>query len=63
MRRAGYGLMNAEERTLRDHFRRVDKAAAEDRAIALAVEQGVIDARRFLDQPEGEKVCNAGCNR
>jgi len=55
--------MNAEERTLRDHFQRVDEAAAEDRAIAVAVEQGVLDAKRFLSLPEGKRVLERRCQK
>lgn len=56
MRKREYELMNAEEHTLRAHFRRVDEAAAEDAALEAAVQQGVEDARKFLLMPAGKKV-------
>ena len=55
-RRSEFELMNLEERTLRDHFRRLDLAAAEQRACEEAVRQGVADAEAFLKQPEGKRM-------
>jgi hypothetical protein len=59
MRRTEYLQMNKEERELREHFRRVDEAEAEDKAIAAAIAQGVRDAQNFLLTSDGKKMLHS----
>jgi len=59
MRRDEYLQMNKEERELREHFRRVDEAAAEDKAIAAAIVQGVKDAQNFLLMSDGKHMLHS----